>query len=98
MTLRKQFTVNVSIGKDNYLIDRGIYHMVRHPEYSGSLLTFFGLGIARENWLSTVIIFVPVLIAHIYRIQVEERALIECFGNDYKNYSERTKRLIPRLL
>ena len=27
--------MNVSIGKDNQLIDHGIYHIVRHPAYSG---------------------------------------------------------------
>ncbi len=97
LTLKKYFTVDVSILSNHKIIDKGIYKIIRHPAYAGSLLSFLGLGLAFSNWLSTLVIFIPILIAFIYRIRVEEKALIQAFGQEYTNYSKTTKRLIPMI-
>ena len=97
LTLKKYFTVNVSIQSNHKIIDKGIYKLIRHPAYAGSLLSFLGLGLAFSNWLSTLVIFIPILIAFIYRIRVEEKALVQAFGGEYTNYSKTTKRLIPKI-
>ncbi|MDH4222486.1 MAG: isoprenylcysteine carboxylmethyltransferase family protein [candidate division Zixibacteria bacterium] len=97
LTLKKYFTVNVSILKEHKIIHKGIYKIIRHPAYAGSLFSFLGLGLSFSNWLSTLVIFIPVWVAFIYRIQVEEKALIQTFGNEYLNYSKATKRLIPMI-
>lgn len=94
-TLRRYFTSNVSIQKGHELVNRGMYKLVRHPSYTGSLLSFFGIGLTFANWLSTLVIFVPVLYAFLYRIRVEEQALTAHFGGDYIRYCQTTKRLIP---
>ena len=94
-SLKHQFTVDVSITKDQRIIRKGIYRYVRHPAYAGSLLSFFGLGLFFTNYLSILIIFLPICSAFLYRIHVEEKALIENFGNEYVNYCASTKRLIP---
>jgi len=97
LTLKKYFTVDVSIQSNHKIIDKGIYKIIRHPAYAGSLLSFLGLGLAFSNWLSTLVIFIPILVAFIYRIRVEEKALIQAFGGEYINYSKVTKRLIPMI-
>jgi protein-S-isoprenylcysteine O-methyltransferase Ste14 len=97
LTLKKYFTVDVSILKDHRIIDKGVYKFIRHPAYAGSLLSFLGLGLAFSNWLSTLVIFIPILIAFIYRIRVEEKALVQAFGEEYTNYSKATKRLVPMI-
>ena len=97
LTLKKYFTVDVSIQSNHKIIDKGIYKFIRHPAYAGSLLSFLGLGLAFSNWVSTLVIFIPILVAFIYRIRVEEKALIQAFGGEYINYSKVTKRLIPMI-
>jgi protein-S-isoprenylcysteine O-methyltransferase Ste14 len=97
LTLRKYFTVDVSILPGHKIVNKGIYKYIRHPSYAGSLLSFLGLGLAFSNWLSTIIIFIPILIVFVYRMQVEEKALIQAFGNEYLDYSKATKRLIPKI-
>ena len=94
-SLKHQFTVDVSIIKDHCIIKKGIYRFVRHPAYAGSLLSFFGLGLFFANYLSMLIIFLPICSAFLYRIRVEEKALIDNFGDEYVNYCASTKRLIP---
>ncbi|MGP8215804.1 MAG: methyltransferase family protein [Bacteroidia bacterium] len=93
--LGRFFTVSVTIRDDHRIIQSGFYKYLRHPSYTGALLSFFGLGIQLNNWLSFFIVFVPILFAFIYRINIEEKVLIEQFGQQYKEYIGRTKRIIP---
>jgi protein-S-isoprenylcysteine O-methyltransferase Ste14 len=94
-TLWRYFTVDVSIREGHELVDRGLYSVIRHPAYTGSLLSFLGLGFAFRNWLSVAIIAAMTIAGFSYRIYVEESALIEHFGDRYRDYMRRSKRLIP---
>jgi len=94
-SLKGQFTVDVSIIKDHRIVRKGIYRFVRHPAYAGSLLSFLGLALCFSNYLSMLIIFVPICLAFLYRIHIEEGALIDTFGSEYLDYCASTKRLIP---
>jgi len=94
-TLWRYFTVDVSIREGHELVDRGLYSVIRHPAYTGSLLSFLGLGFAFGNWLSVAIITAMTILGFSYRIAVEEGALIEHFGDRYRDYMRRSKRLIP---
>jgi protein-S-isoprenylcysteine O-methyltransferase len=96
--LNKQFTVNVAIVKNHEIVDKGLYSIVRHPSYSGRLLTFLGLGLAFENWISLIILCVLPLASTLYRISIEEGVLVEHFGTAYKDCRNRTKALIPGVL
>ena len=93
--LGRFFTVNVAIANDHKLIDGGPYRYVRHPSYSGALLAFLGLALCIGNWASLAIIAVPILAVFLWRIHVEETALLRGLGNEYQSYMDRTKRLIP---
>jgi len=95
--LGRFFTVNVTIAEDHELVTTGLYRYVRHPSYSGSLLTFFGFGLCLVNWLALAVLFVPVALAFSWRIHVEEKALREALGQSYESYSAQTYRLIPGL-
>jgi protein-S-isoprenylcysteine O-methyltransferase len=77
------------------VVDSGPYRLVRHPSYSGSLIAFLGLGICSENYLSLLVLLLPVTLAFLRRISIEEAALNEALGSDYKAYTARTRRLIP---
>lgn len=94
-SMGKLFTVDVTIRSGHHLKTDGFFGIVRHPSYFASLISFIGLGIALNNWLSLLIIFVMIWLAFIRRIQIEEKVLIAQFGDVYIEYSKRTKRLIP---
>lgn len=94
-TLWRYFTYVVSIREGHELVDRGLYRFVRHPSYTGLLLAFVGLGFVRANWLSVIITAAGAFAGFSYRMAVEERALTDHFGDRYREYMRRTKRLIP---
>ena len=93
--LGRLFTVVVTIRKDHTLKTDGLYSLLRHPAYTGSLLSFLGFGLALNNWLALAAAFIPVLAAFIHRINVEEKMLTTQFGEEYINYKKRTSRLVP---
>jgi protein-S-isoprenylcysteine O-methyltransferase len=95
LTLRRAFTVNVAIAKDQRLVEGGVYATLRHPAYTGNLLAFAGFALAFGDWLAWLVIVLPIVAAFLYRIHVEERALRAAFGEDYTRYARRTKRLVP---
>lgn len=95
LTLRKFFTTNVAIHSDHRIIKAGIYRFIRHPSYSGSIISFCGLGLVFSNWISFLILAVPITIAFLKRIQIEEQALQNTFGEDYTYYCKATWRLFP---
>jgi protein-S-isoprenylcysteine O-methyltransferase Ste14 len=95
LTLKSMFTVDVAIRKDHVLVDRGIYSILRHPSYTGALLSFIGLGVAYRNWYSLAIMAIGTFAALSYRIAVEERALRGAFGAAYDAYAKKTSRLVP---
>ena len=95
LTLRRYFTVDVAIAKDHHLVRAGIYRFVRHPAYTGSLLSFAGLGLSFSNYLTLALIVVPISAAFLHRIRIEEEALVRVFGEEYLSYRASTRRLIP---
>lgn len=93
--LGRFFTTNVAISNDHRLIESGPYQFIRHPSYTGSLLAMFGCALTFANWGSIVLIFLPFLAINLWRIHIEEAALAEGLGDDYRRYMKRTKRLVP---
>jgi len=94
-TLGRYFTVDVAIRSDHHIVKRGMYRLTRHPSYLGMLISFFGNGLALNSWLGLAISFIPVLIAVLRRVKVEEDVLIGNFGQEYLDYKKVTWRLIP---
>jgi len=95
--LGRFFTIDVAIAPDHQVVHSGPYRFVRHPSYLGALLAFAGFGLVLQNWASLLALIFPISMAFLYRIKVEESALLHALGNRYRDYAERTKRLIPFL-
>lgn len=93
--LGKGFTVKVHVQEKGKLITRGPYKYVRHPSYTGGFLTIIGLPLAIGTWFGLIVVLMINLITYSYRMNIEEKALVEAYGDEYKNYMKKTKRLIP---
>ena len=93
--LKQQFTYRVTKIEDHELIESGLYKIIRHPGYLGQLIIFIGISTSLSNWLSILLMIVPVLLGYLNRIVVEEKFMIEQMGQKYIDYQKRTKRLIP---
>ena len=94
-TLQRYYTVSVSILEKHQIVDKGIYGIIRHPAYLGHLASLFGIGLMLGNWVGLTVLVVLPLAGILYRIHVEERALLRHFGDAYQEYTSRTKILLP---
>lgn len=92
--LGRFFTSVIAVSPDQQVVDHGPYRLIRHPSYTGALITVLGAALCLANWLSLAAI-VPVFLAYSYRIRVEESSLEGQLGHAYSDYRQRTKRLVP---
>ena len=77
------------------LITNGIYSIVRHPHYSGTIL----MNIACLFFFRTLWLIPPVCIFFVLwylEARYEERALMAKFGESYKNYIKTTGMFFPK--
>jgi protein-S-isoprenylcysteine O-methyltransferase Ste14 len=95
--LGTSFTCEVSTRPGQEVIQAGPYRWVRHPSYTGGLITLLGVLVCCVNWASLAAMIVA-LAGYSYRIRIEERALAHDLGPAYQDYMRRTKRLIPFLV
>lgn len=93
--LGRYFTRAVAIRSEQTVVERGPYRYIRHPSYTGSIMTMLGMGLVLTNWLSLGLIMLGAAVGYGYRVRVEERALLEGLGQPYREYMKRTKRFIP---
>jgi protein-S-isoprenylcysteine O-methyltransferase Ste14 len=94
-TLGRYFTFIVQTSGDQPVITDGPYRVIRHPSYAGMLLAVTGLGLFIGNWLSLASLTIAMACGLVFRIRVEERALLQNLGDDYRNYAVTHKRLVP---
>ncbi len=96
--LGRYFSRTVGVQEGQAVVDRGPYRLVRHPAYTGSLLTMVGLGFVLQSWGAVLVLIVFFGVAFGYRIHVEEAVLTSKLGDEYVAYAKKTKRLIPYVL
>jgi len=94
ITLWRNYSSTLVIREDHQLITRGIYHFTRHPIYLGTLMACIGLPVYASS-LSGILIMSALIPVFLLRIKIEERLLIEEFGDAYLMYKEATSTLIP---
>jgi protein-S-isoprenylcysteine O-methyltransferase Ste14 len=95
LQLKKSFTVDVSVNKEQLLKTDGLYKRIRHPSYLGLILILAGLSVSMCNYISFLVIVIPIFFSVLYRIGVEEKLLSEEFGDTYERYKADTKKIIP---
>jgi protein-S-isoprenylcysteine O-methyltransferase Ste14 len=94
-SLGKNLTDTVAIRANHTLVTRGPYRWVRHPYYVSLLLLVCGTSLLAANWFIGVTgLLVFVLLA--IRTSIEERNLVERFGEEYRLYMKRTGHFVPR--
>jgi protein-S-isoprenylcysteine O-methyltransferase Ste14 len=97
LKLKQQFTYTVTKIENHELIESGLYKIIRHPGYLGQLIIFLGISTCLSNWISILLMIIPVLLGYLNRINVEEKFMAEQLGQKFLDYQKRTKRLIPAI-
>ncbi len=80
--------------KEDELIERGVYHYSRNPQYFGYWLMFVGTALATGSLWALLLAGLFAAFMHPYIRFVEEPHLRRHFGVNYEHYSDRVARCI----
>jgi protein-S-isoprenylcysteine O-methyltransferase Ste14 len=97
-TLGQYFTGDVRARSDQPVIRAGPYRLVRHPSYTAGMMMFIGIGLALGNWFSFTLLTIATIATYVYRVVIEERALLDAIGEPYRSYMKETKRFVPYIV
>ena len=98
LTLGRYFTWHVAVQNDQRVVRSGPFRFVRHPSYTGALLTYVFTGVFLHAWIAAVIAPVALSVAFRRRIRLEEELLCRTFGEEYEDYRREVGALVPRLI
>ena len=91
IAIRHMGIFDLSISRPESIKVDGIYRLVRHPSYIGSILMFIGLSILSVQ----VALVYFVIVFYISRAIQEESILRE--SEDYRTYVSKTGMFFPKL-
>jgi len=89
-------TVFGEIRKEPSVIRKGVFGIVRHPIYLGSILFYSGLLVLTLSIIAAAV-WILIIAFYCFISKYEEKLLLEKFGKNYEEYKEEVPMLIPRI-
>lgn len=96
--LGRYWSVTLELRQTHQLVTTGVYRFVRHPMYSAFFLWAIAQALLLPNWIAGPAGLLGFGILFCFRVGREERMMAERFGDAYREYAARTRRVLPRLL
>ena len=84
----------LQIVENQRLVTNGVYNYIRHPLYLGEINRNLGFAILLSSLYGLAVMFLGNIFL-LFRIEIEERMLIDEFGDEYEEYRKRTNKLFP---
>lgn len=95
LTLGRFYTRTLTTTESQTVVRSGPYRVLRHPGYTGSLLTWGGAAMASGNVIVMAAVSVVLIAVYLRRIEAEESMLVSALGPAYVEYQKRTAKLVP---
>lgn len=76
------------------IISCGVFSIVRHPVYSGSILTYLAMVISTLS-IASLVFLIIIVIFYYFIARYEERLLSEHFGKEYEAYRQKVPMFVP---
>jgi protein-S-isoprenylcysteine O-methyltransferase Ste14 len=93
--LGRAWSVTLELRDQHALITHGVYNRLRHPMYSAFWLWAVAQALLLPNWIAGPAGLVGFGVLFFCRVGCEEKMMQEAFGDAYRDYMARTKRIIP---
>lgn len=93
--LGRHWRAGAVVTEDHELVTGGPYGVVRHPVYTALLAMVLGSALLVARWWAGLLAVAVYVAGTELRIMVEDRLLLEHFGERFKRYQERTAAWLP---
>jgi protein-S-isoprenylcysteine O-methyltransferase Ste14 len=87
---------SLEIREKHQLITRGIYSVIRHPMYLSQWILAIAQPLLLQNWIAgftNLLAFIPF---YFLRIKAEEKMMLDSFGDEYREYMNKTGAVLPK--
>src|SRR6202044_1378726 len=91
--LGRYSTYGIVVSPAQPVVATGPYRWLRHPGYTGGLLICSGAGLMSANWAGVAAMTLLPLALTVWRIRLEETALLAGLGERYRAYASDRRRL-----
>jgi len=81
---------------ENKVITSGPFSVIRHPTYASHTIMFAGIFLISGVLAVGLITLLDMIIINAFVIPLEDRELIERFGDEYREYRDRVSAFFPR--
>ena len=92
--LGRRFSGLVAIQPGHQLKTDGLYHYMRHPSYTGLIVSMTGYVLIFRSVIG-LLLNILLFLFLVSRMNDEERFLEAHFGEEYRSYRLKTRRLVP---
>jgi len=83
--------------RDHALVTTGPYRWIRHPLYTTGAVLLLAIGLMAANWFILLFALLAIVSLRLAVIPLEERELVNKFGDEYRRYMATTGGLLPRV-
>jgi protein-S-isoprenylcysteine O-methyltransferase Ste14 len=91
------FSTTLHVRDKHTLVRHGPYRWVRHPMYTALYIHLLAILLLTANWFVGGMFLLMQTIIIALRLRNEEAAMVEKFGNEYREYMKHTGRFLPKL-
>lgn len=93
--LGKFWSLHVEIRETHEFVRGGPFRWMRHPTYFSMILELLALALILQAPWAAAVVAVTFLPALVCRVRIEEAALVEKFGDAYRDYQRTTPVIFP---
>lgn len=94
--LGRNWSVTLQMREEHRLVTEGVYARVRHPMYTAIFLIALAQALFLPNWIVGPSYLIGFGLLYLLRVGREEQMMLDAFGDEYREYSRRTGRLLPK--
>lgn len=87
----------LEIRTEHKLITKGIFGYIRHPMYASQWIWVIAQPLLIQNWIAGFLDLFVFITFYFLRVGAEEKMMLEIFGDEYREYMNKTGAVFPKL-
>ena len=87
---------SLEIRTEHKLITNGIFGYIRHPMYASQWIWVIAQPLLIQNWIAGFLDMFVFMAFYFLRVRAEEKLMLDTFGDEYREYMNKTGAVFPK--